>query len=39
MHKLLGVYKNKYAQLKNTYDEIEREKDHIKVCREFIFCF
>jgi hypothetical protein len=31
MQKLLVVYKNKFAQLKNAYDEIEREKDNIKV--------
>jgi hypothetical protein len=31
MSKLLAVYKNKFSQLKNAYDEVEREKDHIKV--------
>jgi hypothetical protein len=31
MQKLLGVYKNKFNQLKNAYDEVEREKEHIKV--------
>jgi hypothetical protein len=31
MQKLLAVYKNKFNQLKNAYDEVEREKEHIKV--------
>ncbi|CAF3444879.1 unnamed protein product, partial [Rotaria sp. Silwood2] len=30
MQKLLDVYKNKFAQLRNAYNEVEREKDHIK---------
>ncbi|CAF1548479.1 unnamed protein product, partial [Adineta steineri] len=30
LQKLLAVYKNKFNQLKNAYDEVEREKDHIK---------
>ncbi|CAF3057511.1 unnamed protein product [Rotaria sp. Silwood2] len=30
MQKLLSIYKNKFNQLKNAYDEVEREKEHIK---------
>ncbi|CAF3515661.1 unnamed protein product [Rotaria sp. Silwood1] len=30
MQKLLDVYKNKFNQLRNAYNETEREKDHIK---------
>lgn len=32
MQKLLAVYKNKFSQLKSAYDEVEREKENIKVC-------
>jgi hypothetical protein len=39
MQKLLGIQKNKFNQLKNAYDEIEREKDHIKVHRFSFFFF
>jgi hypothetical protein len=31
LHKLLDVYKVKYSQLKNAYDEVEGEKEKIKV--------
>jgi hypothetical protein len=31
LHKLLDVYKSKYNQLKNAYDEVEGEKEKIKV--------
>jgi hypothetical protein len=31
MQKLLNTYKNKFSQLKNAYDEVEHEKDNIKV--------
>ena len=46
LQKLLGVYKNKFNQLKNAYDEVEREKEHVKVkktlsaehlCQWFLF--
>jgi hypothetical protein len=33
MQKLLGIQKNKFNQLKNAYDEVEREKEHIKVIK------
>lgn len=29
--KLLNVYKAKYGQLKNAYDEVEAEKEKVKV--------
>ncbi|CAF0909555.1 unnamed protein product [Adineta ricciae] len=28
--KLLNIYKNKFSQLKNAYNEVEREKDNLK---------
>ena len=31
LNKLLDIYKNKFAQLKNAYDEAETEKEKIKV--------
>lgn len=31
--KLLSVYKTKYGQLKNAYDEVEAEKEKVKVGR------
>lgn len=31
MQKLISVYKNKFDQLKKAYDEVEREKENIKV--------
>jgi hypothetical protein len=31
MEKLRTVYKDKFSQLKNAYNEVEREKDSIKV--------
>ena len=34
MQKLLAVYKNKFSQLKSAYDEVEREKENIKVSCE-----
>ena len=34
MQKLLAVYKNKFSQLKSAYDEVEREKENIKVSGE-----
>ncbi len=38
MQKLLSISKNKFNQLKNAYDEVEREKEHIKVFeRNFYF--
>jgi hypothetical protein len=47
MQKLLGIQKNKFNQLKNAYDEVEREKEHIKVHKTkisfflefYFFCF
>ena len=30
---LIETYKNKYIQLKKAYDEVEHERDRIKVCR------
>ena len=36
MQKLVGIYKNKFSQLKNAYDEVEREKEHVKVFRKRI---
>ncbi|UJR35994.1 hypothetical protein I4U23_028734 [Adineta vaga] len=30
LQKLLGVYKNKFKQLKDAYNEVEHEKEHIK---------
>ncbi len=33
MQKLLGIQKNKFNQLKAAYDEVEREKEHIKVSK------
>jgi hypothetical protein len=34
MNKLLKTYKNKFNQLRKAYDEVEHEKDHIKVGRK-----
>nr|ACI90345.1 golgi autoantigen golgin subfamily a4-like protein [Philodina roseola] len=31
MQRILAVYKNKFNQLKNAYDEVEREKENIKI--------
>jgi hypothetical protein len=40
LHKLLEVYKVKYGQLKNAYDEVEGEKEKIKVgCQVLILSF
>ncbi len=40
MQKLLIVYKNKFGQLKNAYDEIEREKVRKnKTCYLIAFVF
>ncbi len=39
MQKLLGIQKNKFNQLKNAYDEVEREKEHIKVIKTKILFF
>jgi hypothetical protein len=33
IQKLLRIQKNKFNQLKNAYDEVEREKEHIKVLK------
>ncbi|CAF0845462.1 unnamed protein product, partial [Didymodactylos carnosus] len=30
VQKLLSIYKNKFKQLKDAYDELDREKEHIK---------
>lgn len=39
LHKLLDVYKTKYNQLKNAYDEVEAEKEKIKVLRCLLYNF
>jgi hypothetical protein len=39
MQKLLSISKNKFNQLKNAYDEVEREKEHIKVSQKLFFFF
>ncbi len=31
MRKLLDIYKNKFTQLRNAYDEVVHENNHIKV--------
>jgi len=31
---LLIIYKNKFTALKNAYDEVEHEKDNIKVSKK-----
>ena len=33
MQKLVDIYKNKFLQLKNAYNETESEKEKIKVSR------
>ena len=33
LQKILRIQKNKFDQLKQAYDEVEREKDNIKVQR------
>ena len=39
LNKLLSIYKNKYTQLKNAYDEVEAEKEKIKVFGFLVFEF
>jgi hypothetical protein len=39
LQKLLSIQKNKFNQLKNAYDEVEREKEHIKVLKSTLELF
>jgi hypothetical protein len=39
LQKLLSIQKNKFNQLKNAYDEVEREKEHIKVLKSTLEFF